>query len=228
MTVGLNSLRYRNAAREGFTKTSPEMLAKDAVVGKAGAAWTTRIQSAFSGKGSPESIAKALELVAEHELWEKGGIPEMAALKTLPLPIEEKLRRYCDRMFGLDCLGFVINYVQSQMNLLLDKSPLFADLHHFRTAPFTPRMTLLSFRMGDIVVWDEPPRHIALIGSLQNQTFAFRVPLVMSAADGNFGPAGLVLDDFTLKADGVPGSFTFVGKFDSQRVRVFGPPIPIF
>ena len=231
VTVELKALRYRNAAREGFTAQSPEMLAKDAVAGK-GAGFVAAIQAAFSGKGSPDGITKALELVAKHGLWEK-GYPEWGEdLKKQSIPIEDKLRLYCDKMIGLDCLGFVVNYVQSQQKLLLDLSPLNADLKNFRGTPLVPRSTLLEFRSGDVVVWNEPPRHIALIGSgspaSQAPGLALGFPIVMAAADPNFGPEGLVISSFILKPGGALGTYSLVGKSRSDTVRVFGPVVPIF
>lgn len=227
VTVELKALRYRNAAREGFTEQTPEMLAKDAVAGK-GAGWVRAIQAAFSGKGSPEGIAKVLELVAKHDLWEV-GYPEWGAdLKKQAVPMGKKLEQYCDKMIGLDCLGFVVNYVQSQENLLRDISPLNADLHNFRATPFLPRSTMLEFHTGDIVVWNEPPRHIAVIGSRPALSLVPGFPIVMAAADSNFGPEGLVTANFYLKPKGDPGTYTFVGKFRSDTVRVFGPAISVF
>jgi hypothetical protein len=114
VTVQLQSLKYRNAQREGFTETSPEMLAKDAVQGKGGADESRSIQSVFMGKGSPEGIARVLELVAQHDLWAFGAPAWGNDLKKQSIPIEKKLEKYCDRMIGLECLSFVINYVQSQ------------------------------------------------------------------------------------------------------------------
>ncbi|MCM3876383.1 MAG: hypothetical protein NEA02_08185 [Thermoanaerobaculia bacterium] len=231
VTVDLKALRYRNAAREGFTPQSAEMLAKDAVAGK-GTGWVPAIQAAFCGKGSPEGIAKVLELVAKHDLWAKGDPKWGEDLKKQSIPIEEKLRRYCDRMIGLDCLGFAINYVQSQMRLVQDLSPLNADLANFRVTPFVPRSTLLEFHTGDVVVWNEPPRHIAVVDSGRppslSQGLLAGFPIVMAAADSNFGPEGLVTASFNLNPKGAPGTYDFVGKSRSDLVRVFGPVVPFF
>jgi hypothetical protein len=233
VTVSLKALPYRNAAREGFTPQSPEMVAKDSVAGK-GKGWVQAIQAAFSGKGSPEGITKVLELVAKHDLWDKGYIEWGEDLRKQSVPIEDKLRQYCDKMIGLDCLGFAINYVQSQQNLLRDLSPLNADLKDFRAAPFVPRSTVLEFHTGDVVVWNEPPRHIAVIGSgtgpslAPGLTLGFPIPIVMAAADSNFGPFGLVMASFLLRPAGTPGTYSFVGKHRSDTVRVFGPVIPLF
>jgi hypothetical protein len=229
VTVKLKSLKYRNAQRENFTKTSPEMLAKDAVQGKGGPGWTQAIQSAFMGKGSPEGIARVLELVAQHDLWAFGDPAWGNDLKKQSIPIEDKLEKYCDRMIGLDCLGFVINYVQSQKTPRPSVSPLSADMPHFRTPPFLPRATILNIRTGDVVVWDEPPRHIAMIGSTGWDLGSVgKFPFVMAAADTNFGPAGLVMANFGLRPAGQAGTYTFVGKFHSQAVRIFGTDPPWF
>jgi hypothetical protein len=227
IVLDLNGLRYRNASREGFTKTSPEMLAKDAVQGKVPANWKSKIQAAYNGKGSPEGIAKALETVAEYNLWDKGDPKWAVGLNGLT--IEEKLKRYCHRMIGLDCLGFAVNYTQQEKGLLTSLSPLNADLPDFRKTPFLPRATVLEFRTGDAVVWEEPPRHIALLGNLPSlgmMTGSF--PLVMAAADENLGSEGVFSANYAMRPAGVLGKYQLTGKIKNADVRVFGPKIETF
>ena len=47
----------------------------------------------------------------------------------------------------------------------------------------------------------------------------------MAAADSNFGPEGLVTANFNLNPEGAPGTYSFVGKYRPDAVRVFGPAV---
>jgi hypothetical protein len=217
VTVKLDAMPYRNAKREGFEADSDVMLMKDAVWNKADAASRPLVHRAFMGKGSPQGIARVLELVARHKLLG-------TAIDKQPLPIERKLALFCKQWIGLDCLGFAVNYVQSQQKLLTTVEAMEADMPHFRALPFIPRATVLDFQTGDAIVWDDP-RHIAVLGSswpLQLQPLTV-FPVVMAAGDGNYGPPGLFAGRFRITAGSKLGSFKFHGKASEKTVRVFGP-----
>ncbi len=99
----------------------------------------------YYGKGSPETIAIALHLVAHYKLYDKH------------LDVRLGLRNYCDAYMGLDCNGFVGNYAQA-IGSTLTPSTYIGDF----AKELYRRRTMETVQPNDVLVWPNYG-HIAII-----------------------------------------------------------------
>jgi hypothetical protein len=124
----------------------------------------------FVGKGSPEEFATVLALVAKYKdafvkAYKKGSDTRGQCAKMMdgyrPEQVREMLQAFTDKYLGLDCNGWVGNFVKRTK-----KSPFDADteIPRYYYHCNSVRKTLAEVLTLDILVWANF-QHTALIGS---------------------------------------------------------------
>jgi hypothetical protein len=121
-----------------------------------------RIRTAAMGKGAPQDYELALEWAVRS--------------KKIPTVTQSTLQTYCDEHLGIDCSGFVTNYLVAcrkrvySSNLVRNTSA--ASYYHAGTHIDDPTQV----RQGDLLVWMEGhsaksnPGHIAVVESYAAQS----------------------------------------------------------
>ncbi len=121
-----------------------------------------RIRSAAMGKGAPEDYVLALEWAAM-----SGKVPNLS---------QATLQAYCDDHLGIDCSGFVTNYL-----VACGKKPYSSHLVRDTNAAsyYNPARAVndpAAVRQGDLLVWMHgnsvlhSPGHIAVVDSYVAQS----------------------------------------------------------
>lgn len=112
----------------------------------------------FDGKGSPDQISRALTFAAD-----LGVVSEM--LKRSYPSTQADVQRFADKYIGMDCNGFVGNYLKASG--IGDLGPS-SDVYKF--APAARRKKRLEdVRAGDVLVWmktESSASHVAIIDSV--------------------------------------------------------------
>lgn len=104
---------------------------------------TAQLASVFTGKGSPENIAQALRLALAFGLVTTGG-----------------LQKYCDDYIGLDCNGYVGNYLVSEGCTIVGPSTP-ANAYAFVKEPYRVS-TLEDVKYQSVLTWKNTG-HVAIV-----------------------------------------------------------------
>jgi hypothetical protein len=103
----------------------------------------------FYGKGSPDAIREVLRLAAAFNLFGK--------------PYKGSMNAYCDSYIGLDCSGFVSNYLRANGKTI---DAMNTGTGTYRTtAKANNRSAISAVDVGDIMVWSGD--HIAAINAVR-------------------------------------------------------------
>jgi hypothetical protein len=124
----------------------------------------------FTAKGSPEAISTVLEFVyANREALLKINFNQRARCKELlggsaALHPQTMMQKFCDEYIGLDCSGFVGNFIRRVKPTVGGPNSIISDLlkHHARGK----RSTVDDVDALDVLIWDVP-NHIAIVDSYQ-------------------------------------------------------------
>lgn len=191
-TVSVN--KYRNAnnpPEKGGTKSAERV--KDQLKGVAKDAWTraggsVKYVEAFMGKGSPWTIAAVLETFAAYSdafikaYGKTKGTPERVVADILAddsIEWEETLQQVCDYCFGLDCNGFVGNWLKVV-------EPHFKLHHNHKADEVRTKAKTFRTELSQIEYWDvmcyAANEHIAAIERKGDAPDSFMV--VQSAGGG--------------------------------------------
>jgi len=104
---------------------------------------TVGLASVFTGKGSPENIAQALRLALAFELVTEAG-----------------LQKYCDDYIGLDCNGYVGNYLVKEGCTIVGPSTP-ANAYAFVKEQYRVS-TLADVRYQSVLTWKNTG-HVAIV-----------------------------------------------------------------
>lgn len=122
----------------------------------------TKVVGVYAGKGSPEDISDILWLARHYDLVDAQQ-PAAGPKKHFRADATWTPQKYCDAYIGLDCNGFVGNYVEHVMG----KSGYTGDTpipHYYSTG--VVRTKLDDIQPLDLLIWTDFG-HIAIIDSLQ-------------------------------------------------------------
>jgi hypothetical protein len=142
----------------------------------------TKVVGVYAGKGSPEDISDILWL-ARH--WDLVDVTQTAAApkKNLRADATWTLQHYCDDYVGLDCNGFVGNYVGN----ILGKAGYTGDtdIPHYYDAG-TARTKLGDVQAFDVMVWPDFG-HITIIDSLGSKNADGSLNCIVAESTAAFG-----------------------------------------
>lgn len=231
LTVSVNKYRNNDAASHPTPSgggTQDALLVKNALLGLGYNDVITRAGGAqnyvnvFTGKGSPEAIGAVLSTLADYRVpfvKKYGGLTYESnyALKLTAdllddpaLSWNDTLQAICDEFIGLDCNGFVGNWL-----LKADKSLKLTEQSNpavVKNAAKRRRQSLSEIEEWDIVIW-ENNSHIAALN--QTGSSSTRFDLCQSAGDG---PVYL---EYTLLETAAPGVFAKSGG-ENAKAEVGG------
>ena len=189
--ICVNSYKCRNPAFGGTVK---EEMIKDAFLGAskwkivAEAGGAKKYVDAFVGKGSPDTITTVLELVYKYkdDFLKSYGKSQTEPYKSCARILkadsspEAMLQAFCDAFIGLDCNGFVGNFVQ-RANHALKLEASSSIKTGFYSARKAVRKSPEEIRDRDLVIWSNF-LHIAAVDHVQTETG--RVMVAQSTAGG--------------------------------------------
>lgn len=180
ITGNVSVNKYRCSIYGGGTKDAEQV--KDGFVSVHGgqiireAGGAQRFVDVFTGKGSPNAIVTVLQLVHEYRLpfikackGVKGPKGDAAALleRNESNPIK-MMQEFCDAYLGLDCNGFVGNYVKRVQNKWIGPN---TDIASFLRSG-KKRKTVDDAYDLDILIFPNNT-HIAIIDTFEDDTHAF-------------------------------------------------------
>lgn len=192
-TIAVNSYRCRNPAYGG---TADAEQVKDGFIGVSNRAIINQAGGAvpyvnvFVGKGSPEEFATVLGLVLDYKdafvkTYGKYGDVRGQCAKLFAKYRDdqwaEMLQAFTDKYLGLDCNGFVGNYVRRARLSTLGPSNYPSE--YFSRHRKRLRKTLNDVSNGDILVWTNM-QHIAIIDTVLQLETGTRVSVCQSTAGG--------------------------------------------
>ncbi len=163
--------KYLRAYKAAKTKPFPESLLPAGFSEKS-------IQNAYQGKGSPDAMRGTLLLFGCYEM-DKMTNP-VARTWSSPGALEQGLNRHAEGRIGLDCLGFVVNYMRDHRSRTVNEADIaLQDMQHF--TGFVPRVkrlreSLVDIQSGDVIVYltggehGQSVRHIAVIDTVISRT----------------------------------------------------------
>jgi hypothetical protein len=134
---------------------------------------------AFSGKGSPAGIRKTLEAVYDYrELFIKTALQKQkdfpdafkAAtwMKGCKDDASTLLQTFADKYIGLDCSGFVGNFLRNFNHALkIEPNTRISDIYRRRTETRTAVDDICGH---DIIIWMDNFKHIACVDSVMDGT----------------------------------------------------------
>lgn len=181
-----------------------------------------RIRTAAMGKGAPQDYELALEWAVRS--------------KKIPMVTQATLQAFCDANLGIDCSGFVTNYL-----VACGKKACSSDVVRNTSAAsyYNPVMAINdpgSIRPGNLLVWMEGnwvkgnPGHVAVVESYAAQSRAGGNMRVVEAT-GAFGANPKLLDSmYTVeriipKGGGVPVMILVVKRHGVSGSRVAVMPV---
>lgn len=191
--IAVNKYRCRNPSYGG-TADAEEV--KDGFIGVSNRAIINESGGAvpyvnvFVGKGSTEQFATVLTLVLKYKdafvrTYGRYGDVRGQCAKLLAGYRDEQwrdmLQAFSDKYLGLDCNGFVGNYVQRAR--LSNLGPSNYPSEYFSRYRRNMRKTLNDICAGDILVWANF-QHIAIIDTVFQLEPATRVNVCQSTAGG--------------------------------------------
>jgi hypothetical protein len=174
--------------------TQDALKIKDALMGvapgaiaKAGGA--QNYMNVFTGKGSPAAIAGALQAMVDYSTpfitkYLKSSYPHSFVAQQMDDPSlswAEALQNIADEFLGLDCNGFVGNWI-----LLCDKALKLTEQStppDVKSAAKKRRMKFEDIEEWDVVIWDDMS-HIAVIEQRSLDPATGRVTMLQSAGEG--------------------------------------------
>lgn len=189
--------RYRNNDKAshpsaGEAGTQDALKIKDALMGAAPgviaqAGGAQNYVNVFTGKGSPAAITGVLQAMVDHSAafikkYLKSSYPYSFVAEQMDDPSlswEEALQNIADEFLGLDCNGFVGNWI-----LLCDKSLGLTEQSNppvVKNAAKKRRMSFKEIEEWDVVIWDNMS-HIAVIEQTSDSTS--RLTMIQSAGEG--------------------------------------------
>jgi hypothetical protein len=184
--VSVNKYRNANKASAATGGCQDALVLKDRLRGVAKDAWdraggSTAYVDVFVGKGSPWAIAGVLETLAAHaDAFAKAylkskGTPEgrcAAILANDDLEWEEALQRICNEFIGLDCNGFVGNWLKVVQ-------PDFKLNQNDRADNVRAKAKAYRSNASEIEAWDvmcyTKNEHIAAVNSVSGPPYRFMV-----------------------------------------------------
>lgn len=186
-TYSVSVNNYRNL-KHGL-KTALEL--KDALNGVSGGraakacggnvAW----MNVFSGKGSPEAISTALAWVYAYreELIKKYPKYECSLLLAGQSPEQPQmmLQAVSDKYIGLDCNGFVGNFVK-KVNSKLAPNGANTEIGFYYTKRVAARKTADDIDIMDLIIWRD--YHIAIVDNYQWLNDQWRFSVAQSCGGG--------------------------------------------
>jgi hypothetical protein len=192
-TISINKYRCRIP---GFGGTVDPELVKDGflqieggqILNEAGGAYA--FVDVFTGKGSPNSIVTVIQAVYEYRLafvkrfsGQPGVLGDCAAiLKNNEGNPQKMLQEFCDAYLGLDCNGFVGNYVarakRSNMTNLVSFGPQTDIATFLRVGKI--RKSIDAMDDLDVLIFPNNV-HIAIIDSFEDES---HVNVVQSTGGG--------------------------------------------
>lgn len=178
--------------KDGFLGVS-----RRAILGESGGA--TTYVGVFTGKGSPEEIANVLSLVYRYrQAFARSHSRAGGVLGACAQLIEENegkpetlMQAFCDRYLGLDCNGFVGNYVRRVNPRLPGPS---SNIQSFFDARRRLRTRAEDIELFDILIWPSSV-HIAIVDEV-GAGASSKAVIAQSTAGGpqlgthSFVPAG--------------------------------------
>lgn len=159
-----------------------------------------RIRTAAMGKGAPEDYVLALEWAVRSN--------------KIPTVTQSSLQTYCDDHLGIDCSGFVTNYLVACGKRTYSSSTVrnSGAASYFNAAKAVNDPT--QVRQGDLLVWMDgnsvrtSPGHIAVVESYSAQSMAGGNMRVVEAT-GASGANPKLLDSMYAVEQIIPNSRTF-------------------
>jgi hypothetical protein len=199
VTAAIAIRRYRNndagshptPAKAG---TQDALKIKDALMGvapgaiaKAGGA--QNYVNVFTGKGSPAAITGVLQAMVDYSApfitkYLKSSYPYSFVAQQMDDPSlswAEALQNIADEFLGLDCNGFVGNWI-----LLCDKTLKLTEQSNppvVKNAAKKRRMKFEDIEEWDVVIWDDMS-HIAVIEQPSLDPATGKVTMIQSAGEG--------------------------------------------
>ena len=172
---------------------------------------TASIVRTFVGKGTPGDIAGTLRLALRYGLVK----PDTASLQA-----------YCDTYIGLDCSGFVGNYLNEALGAGIDVME--TEAASYREPVGNRRRTIESIRENDTLAWAHT-NHVAVIDSIGAdwlQHFANKAQvstmkgMQVVVVESN-GGKGLNHDTYTVKSVDAHGVFKVRRSYQANDMSVY-------
>jgi hypothetical protein len=143
----------------------------------------------FTGKGSPAATAGVLQAMVDYSTpfikkYLKSSYPYSFVAQQMDDPSlswEEALQNISDEFLGLDCNGFVGNWI-----LLCDKTLKLTEQSNppvVKNATKKRRMKFEDIEEWDVVIWDNMS-HIAVINQRNLDPATGKVTMIQSAGEG--------------------------------------------
>ena len=111
---------------------------------------TMPIRRSFVGKGSPEDLAYTLRLILRFKMAEA---------------TTASLQKFCDNYLGLDCSGFVTNFIDIELSAKLD--PMETSATSYRGPVSKRRAKIEDIQRLDGLAW-ATTNHVAVIDSVDS------------------------------------------------------------
>jgi hypothetical protein len=196
-TIAIRRYRNNDAASHptpAKSGTQDAIKIKDALMGvapgaiaKAGGA--QNYVNVFTGKGSPAAVAGVLQAMVDYadpfiKKHLKSSYPYSFVAEQMDDPSlswEEALQNIADEFLGLDCNGFVGNWI-----LLCDKTLKLTEQSNppvVKNAAKKRRMTFSEIEEWDVVIWDNMS-HIAVIQQPSFDPASGKATMIQSAGEG--------------------------------------------
>jgi hypothetical protein len=172
---------------------------------------TASLVRTFVGKGTPGDIAGTLRLALRYGLVK----PDTASLQA-----------YCDTYIGLDCSGFVGNYLNEALGAGIDVMNTGAT--SYRGPVGNRRLTIESIRENDTLAWANT-NHVAVIDSIDAdwlQHFANKAQvstmkgMQVVVVESN-GGKGLNHDTYAVKSVDAHGVFKVRRSYQTNDMNVY-------
>jgi hypothetical protein len=142
-------------------------------------------------------------------------------------PDTASLQAYCDRYIGLDCSGFVGNYLNEALGAGIDVSDS-GGATSYRGPVGSRRLTIESIRANDTLAWAHT-NHVAVIDSIDAdwlQHFANKaqvqtmIGMQVVVVESN-GGKGLNHDTYTVKSVDAHGIFKVKRSYETGDMSVY-------
>ncbi|HMF54958.1 MAG TPA: hypothetical protein VK619_01245 [Pyrinomonadaceae bacterium] len=163
------------------------------------------INNVYSGKGSPQDIRATLLLYACYEEKIKGV--QTRRKWQSPSALESALNSHCVDRIGLDCLGFVVNFVNDDRSKHLSSDLIgLLDMEYFTgyvkgakklrdsLANLTEKDVIVYLHKGDL---GQQARHIAVVDTVFSKS-PEKAQVIIAESYGGVGPqvATIALENF--------------------------------
>jgi hypothetical protein len=174
----------------------------------------------FTGKGSPEGIAAVLATLADYSdqfirRYKGAGGPTKKVVDWLSddsLGWGETLQNVCDAFLGLDCNGFVGNWLRKcDYTLRIGPNTRIKDILAARKVA---RMSIDQIQYADVIVWTNLS-HVAAVDDVSGGG----IPKFNICQSAGGGPR---INEFVVNQSS-PGTFTLLGSSEWATKNVPGP-----